>query len=62
MGFRTPRQITVDTAQQEIMHAISNAILIAEESNINDDIIREMVKQGKRVGKLFGFANWHGIY
>ena len=49
------------TAQDEIMHWIANAVLIAEEEDKPQAVIDEMRNQARRAMKLYGYTEWAGI-
>ena len=52
---------TKHAAQDEIMHSVANAILIAQENSESPEIINEMKVQARRAMKLYGYTEWPGI-
>lgn len=64
----TQRKEIREKAQNELMHALANAILIVEETggyglNEGNPVLAEaMRKQAARVGRLFGYESWQGIF
>ena len=51
---------TKHAAQDEIMHWVANAALIAEEGG-EEEKAAEIRRQGKRIMKLYGYESWPGI-
>lgn len=55
---------TKETAQNELLGGMANAILAIREGNYGEPdevLIAAMLKQAKRVMKLFGFESYPGL-
>lgn len=58
----TPRQ-RKNAAQEELMAFMMNAILAEQESyaGTDNDLVKEMQKQARRVAKLFHYTHYVGL-
>lgn len=50
-----------ERAQDELMHAIANAVLRCDEAGEQDEKLVAMRQEGRRVMKLFGYSDWPGL-
>lgn len=63
MAQATPSKTdTKHAAQAILMQRVADALLVASEDGTSEAIQTAMRTEAKRIGKMFGYLSWSGIW